>query len=99
MSISGRFDNFTRRDLMQITAASIGGVSLSGWLPRIAQATDGKRPPKWGLDRDPFLLETGMSGVFVAGDTRSGSVKRVASSVGEGSITVAMVHQYLTKVR
>jgi thioredoxin reductase (NADPH) len=60
---------------------------------------DGKRPSKWEQDRDPFLLETGMAGVFVAGDTRSGSVKRVASSVGEGSITVAMVHQYLTKVR
>jgi thioredoxin reductase (NADPH) len=60
---------------------------------------DGKRPPGWLPDRDPFLLETGMPGVFVAGDTRSGSIKRVASSVGEGSITVAMVHQYLSKVR
>ncbi|MBL8215634.1 MAG: FAD-dependent oxidoreductase [Bryobacterales bacterium] len=60
---------------------------------------DGKRPARWTPDRDPFLLETGLPGVFVAGDTRCGSVKRVASSVGEGSITVAMVHQYLSKVR
>ncbi len=60
---------------------------------------DGKRPTRWTPDRDPFLLETGLPGVFVAGDTRAGSVKRVASSVGEGSITVAMVHQYLSKVR
>jgi thioredoxin reductase (NADPH) len=60
---------------------------------------NGKRPAAWPFDRDPYLLETGMPGVFVAGDTRAGSVKRVASSVGEGSITVAMVHQYLSQVR
>jgi thioredoxin reductase (NADPH) len=60
---------------------------------------DRKRPAGWQLDRDPFLLETGMPGVFVAGDTRAGSVKRVATSVGEGAITVAFVHQYLSQVR
>ena len=53
----------------------------------------------WMLEREPFLLETAVPGVFAAGDTRHGSVKRVASSVGEGSICVQMVHQYLSDVR
>jgi thioredoxin reductase (NADPH) len=60
---------------------------------------DGKRPRGWSLDRDPYLLEASVPGVFVAGDVRYGSVKRVASSVGEGSICVSFVHQYLAKVR
>ncbi|WP_371809859.1 FAD-dependent oxidoreductase [Deinococcus sp. JMULE3] len=49
----------------------------------------------WPLSRDPFPLETSVPGVFVAGDVRRGSVKRVASSVGEGSMSIALVHQYL----
>ncbi|GGN37755.1 FAD-dependent oxidoreductase [Deinococcus daejeonensis] len=49
----------------------------------------------WPLKRDPFPLETSVPGVFVAGDVRRGSVKRVASSVGEGSMSIALVHQYL----
>jgi thioredoxin reductase (NADPH) len=56
---------------------------------------DGRRPKGWTLDRDPFLLETSVPGVFVAGDVRARSVKRVASAVGEGSIAVQFVHQYL----
>jgi len=59
---------------------------------------EGKRPPGWAPDRDPFLLETGMPGVFVAGDVRYGSIKRVASSVGQGSIAVQFIHQYLSKL-
>jgi len=59
---------------------------------------EGKRPKGWSLDRDPYLLETSMPGVFVAGDVRYGSVKRVASGVGEGSIAVQFIHQYLSKV-
>ncbi|QUH05386.1 FAD-dependent oxidoreductase [Saccharopolyspora erythraea] len=47
----------------------------------------------WPLDRDPLLLETSMPGVFAAGDVRSGSVKRVASAVGEGSVTIQLLHQ------
>ncbi|GHF37907.1 thioredoxin reductase (NADPH) [Deinococcus metalli] len=50
---------------------------------------------RWPLDRDPFLLETSVPGVFVAGDVRRGSIKRVASGVGEGSMSIALVHQYL----
>ncbi|NEQ22398.1 MAG: FAD-dependent oxidoreductase [Microcoleus sp. SIO2G3] len=56
------------------------------------------RPRGWSLDRDPFLLETNVPGVFAVGDVRSGSVKRVASGVGEGSICVQFIHQYLSKV-
>ena len=47
------------------------------------------------LSREPYLLETGLPGVFAAGDVRSGSIKRVASAVGEGSMAVRLVHQYL----
>jgi thioredoxin reductase (NADPH) len=53
----------------------------------------------WPLDRDPYLLETNVPGVFVAGDVRHGSVKRVASGVGEGSIAVTFVHRYLAEVK
>ncbi|MBW4573010.1 MAG: FAD-dependent oxidoreductase [Tolypothrix carrinoi HA7290-LM1] len=55
-------------------------------------------PRGWTLDRDPFLLETSVPGIFVAGDVRYGSVKRVASGVGEGAIAVQFIHQYLSKV-
>ncbi|MBB4662784.1 FAD-dependent oxidoreductase [Conexibacter arvalis] len=51
----------------------------------------------WGLARDPFLLETNVPGVFVAGDVRARSVKRVASAVGEGSMSVSLVHEYLAE--
>ena len=57
---------------------------------------DGKRPAGWGLDRDPFLLESSLPGIFVAGDVRHRSVKRIASAVGEGAMAVQFVHQYLS---
>jgi thioredoxin reductase (NADPH) len=56
---------------------------------------NGALPSSWKLARDPSLLETSVPGVFAAGDVRRGSVKRVASSVGEGSIAIQFVHQYL----
>jgi thioredoxin reductase (NADPH) len=56
---------------------------------------DGKRPPGWTLDRDPALLETNVPGVFAVGDVRNGAVRRVANSVGEGSIVLYFVNQYL----
>lgn len=59
----------------------------------------GKRCPGWHLERDPFLLETNVPGIFVAGDVRYQSVKRVASGVGEGSIAIMFVHRYLAEVR
>lgn len=59
---------------------------------------EGKRPGGWALQRDPFLLETSVPGIFAAGDVRQGAVRRVASAVGEGAITVGLVHQYLKTV-
>lgn len=61
-------------------------------------ATNGGWPKSWPLKRDPYLLETSCPGIFAAGDVRHGSIKRVASAVGEGSTTVALVHQYLRTV-
>lgn len=58
---------------------------------------EGKMPKIWKENRQPFLLETSTPGVFVAGDVRHGSVKRVASAVGEGSISVQFMHQYLAR--
>lgn len=60
---------------------------------------DGQRPKGWTLERDPFLLETNVPGIFAVGDVRHGSVKRVASGVGEGSVAVQFIHQYLSKVQ
>ncbi len=59
---------------------------------------EGQHPKGWALERDPFLLETNVPGVFAVGDVRHGSVKRVASGVGEGSVAVQFIHQYLSKV-
>ncbi len=56
------------------------------------------RPPGWLLERDPYPLETSLPGVFVAGDVRHNSIKRVASAVGEGSIAVQFIHRYLQEV-
>ncbi len=59
---------------------------------------NGRWPTSWTLNRDPYLLETSCPGVFAAGDVRHGSIKRIATAVGEGSMTVALVHQYLRTV-
>ena len=60
--------------------------------------SDGGRAKGWNLERDPFLLETNVPGIFAVGDVRHGSIKRVASGVGEGSVAVQFIHQYLSKV-
>jgi thioredoxin reductase (NADPH) len=71
------------------------GFILTG--PDLARLSgDGHRPPGWSLDRDPFMLEASVPGVFVAGDVRHGSVKRVAAGVGEGATAVQLIHQYLS---
>jgi thioredoxin reductase (NADPH) len=67
------------------------GYILSG----LDMLHDGHRPVGWTLSRDPFPLETSVPGVFVAGDTRLHSMKRVASAVGEGAMSVRLVHAYL----
>jgi thioredoxin reductase (NADPH) len=67
-----------------------GGSLLTG-----AAVTEDGVTPSWPLDRPPALLETSTPGVFAAGDVRAGSVKRVASAVGEGSVVVSQVHTHL----
>ena len=59
---------------------------------------DGKGPKGWKPQRDPFLLETNVPGIFAAGDVRQDTVRRVASAVGQGSVAVGFVHQYLKTV-
>ena len=89
----------------------IGALPRTEWLAGIVERDDygfiltgpdlireGKRPKDWALDRDPYLLETNIPGLFAVGDVRHGSVKRVASGVGEGSVAVQFIHQYLSKV-
>jgi thioredoxin reductase (NADPH) len=86
----------------------IGAAPGTGWLPPSILRDekgfllagpdlriDGKPIAGWHEKREPFLLESSVPGVFVAGDVRHGSVKRVASAVGEGSIAVQFAHQYL----
>jgi thioredoxin reductase (NADPH) len=89
----------------------IGAAPRTDWLDGFVERDDhgfvltgadlvrqGKRPKGWGLAREPFLLETSVPGVFAVGDVRHGSIKRVASSVGEGSIAIQLVHSYLARV-
>ena len=89
----------------------IGAMPQTEWLDGVVERDDlgfiltgpdllrdGQRPKGWALDRDPFLLETNVAGIFAVGDVRHGSVKRVASGVGEGSVAVQFIHQYLSKV-
>jgi thioredoxin reductase (NADPH) len=56
---------------------------------------EGKKPPNWKLQREPYLLETNIPGVFAVGDARDGAVRRVANSVGEGSIVLYFIRQHL----
>jgi thioredoxin reductase (NADPH) len=89
----------------------IGAEPSTAWLDGVIQKDErgfiltgadllksGKRPKGWTLKRNPSLLETNIPGVFAVGDVRYGSVKRVASSVGEGSVAIQFVHQYLSNV-
>jgi thioredoxin reductase (NADPH) len=84
----------------------IGAAPKTDWLPKdIALDPKGfilagpdlksRAAASWKLERDPYLLETSVPGIFVAGDVRFNSVKRCASAVGEGSIAVQFMHQYL----
>ena len=61
----------------------------------LVTGTDAMQAGQWTTDREPFALETSVPGIFAVGDIRSGSVKRVAASVGEGGMAIAFVHRYL----
>jgi thioredoxin reductase (NADPH) len=82
----------------------IGALPRTDWLEGVVArdergfilAGPDAKPAGWPLARDPYLLETTVPGVFVAGDVRARSIKRVASAVGEGSMAVSLVHQYLS---
>jgi thioredoxin reductase (NADPH) len=89
----------------------IGAAPLTDWLDGVVNrdnrgfviagpdlSIDGDRPRGWELDRAPYHLETSVPGVFVAGDARAESAKRVASAVGEGAMAVMLVHRYLEKL-
>jgi thioredoxin reductase (NADPH) len=82
----------------------IGATPRTEWLPEQIEKDDKQfvctgpglaQSPRWGARRPPFLLETTRPGVFAAGDVRSGSIKRVASAVGEGAMAIQFVHEYL----
>jgi thioredoxin reductase (NADPH) len=89
----------------------IGAAPLTDWLDGVVErdtlgfvvagpdlSVEGERPRGWALDRAPYHLETSVPGVFVAGDARAESAKRVASAVGEGAMAVMLVHRYLEKL-
>ena len=91
--------------------AFIGAAPRTDWLDDVLQRdetgyvvagpdlmVDGRMPAGWPLDRAPYHLESSVPGVFVAGDARSESAKRVASAVGEGAMAVLLVHRYLEKL-
>jgi thioredoxin reductase (NADPH) len=86
----------------------IGAEPYTSWLKGVVKGDEkgfvltgpdlmhqGQPPEGWRLDRDPFFLETNVPGIFAAGDVRHGSIKRVASSVGEGAMAVRFIHHYL----
>lgn len=82
----------------------IGADAETSWLPPevaldprgyVLTGVDVQAAGKWELERDPYLLETSVPGIFACGDVRYGPVKRVAAAVGEGSMAIAFVHQYL----
>ena len=82
----------------------IGADAETEWLPAdiardrrgyVLTGDDVVKAKRWSSDRDPYLLETSVPGVFACGDVRLSLVKRVASAVGEGSMAIAFVHRYL----
>src|SRR5262245_45648451 len=86
----------------------IGADAETDWLPGdiardargyVLTGDDVVKAGRWSHDRDPYLLETSVPGIFACGDVRLSFVKRVASAVGEGSMAIALVHQYLQRTR
>jgi thioredoxin reductase (NADPH) len=103
VTTTGPFDGehiSTRRDADALFLM-IGATANTSWLPATLERDDkgyvctGRDLTAWPLEREPFPLETSLPGIFCAGDVRHGSIKRVASGVGEGSMSIAFIHAYL----
>ena len=101
--IDRRTGTTSRRDARALFVL-IGAEAATDWLPSeiardehgfVLTGTDAMKAGPWKADREPFALETSAPGIFAVGDIRSGSVKRVAASVGEGGVAIALVHRYL----
>jgi thioredoxin reductase (NADPH) len=94
----GRISTMRNADALLLM---IGATANTSWLPPTLERDakgyifTGRDLTGWPLDREPFPLETSLPGIFCAGDVRHGSIKRVASGVGEGSMSIAFIHQYL----
>jgi len=110
LSLRNTADGSTEMAEAQMLFLFIGAAPLTDWLDGVVArdprgfviagpdlSVGGERPPGWDLDRMPYHLETSVPGVFVAGDARAESAKRVASAVGEGALAVMLVHRYLEK--
>jgi thioredoxin reductase (NADPH) len=110
LSLRNTADGSTEMAEAQMLFLFIGAAPLTDWLDGVVTrdprgfviagpdlSVGGERPPGWDLDRMPYHLETSVPGVFVAGDARAESAKRVASAVGEGALAVMLVHRYLEK--
>jgi thioredoxin reductase (NADPH) len=106
-SKTGETETVSARSLFIFIGASPKTDWLDGAIERDAQGfiltgpdliLNGKSPRGWNLERPPFLLEASVPGIFAAGDVRYGSIKRVASGVGEGAIAVQFIHRYLARV-
>ena len=104
ITIEDRAARTTERRETDSVFVFIGADAETGWLPPaiardergyILTGREAQASGQWRLERDPYLLETSVPGVFAAGDVRHGSIKRVASGVGEGSMAIAFIHQYL----
>lgn len=105
-STTGQVDEIAATSLFIMIGAEPKTAWLEGVISRDSRGfiltgpeLGSERPlPGWTTDRDPYLLETNVAGVFAAGDVRSGSVKRVATGVGEGAVAIQAVHQYLASI-
>jgi thioredoxin reductase (NADPH) len=114
IDVAHRPSGHTERRPSDALFVFIGARAETAWLPEtlirdrwgyVCTGRDvmdllAERPPAtWPLARDPYLLETSIPGVLAAGDVRHGSIKRVSAGVGEGSMAIAVVHQYLAELR
>ena len=104
IDILDRADQVVRREDCGGLFVFIGADAETEWLPAevardkrgyVLTGADLLRTGQWSQDRDPYLLETSVPGLFACGDVRFSPVKRVASAVGEGSMAIAFVHQFL----